>query len=107
MPDQSLDDIVYELNGGLPEELTIERGDCSFSLYSTGYVSAILFSDICLWNSDWDERETDEETGVRHYNTPDKEFLPSVTTILSQTKDPDEDNALQEHHQPHDLIVSH
>ena len=41
-------------------------------------------------------RETDKETGIRHYTTPDKEFLPSVTTILSQTKDPDEGTALQE-----------
>lgn len=41
-------------------------------------------------------KETNQETGIRHYNTPDKEFLPSVTTILSQTKDPDEDNSLQE-----------
>lgn len=41
-------------------------------------------------------RETNEETGIRHYNTPEKEFLPSVTTILSLTKDPDEGTALQE-----------
>ncbi len=41
-------------------------------------------------------KETDEKTGIRHYNTPDKEFLPSVTTILSATKDPDEGTALQE-----------
>lgn len=40
-------------------------------------------------------KETNEETGIRHYNTPDKEFLPSVTTILAQTKDPDEDSGLQ------------
>ena len=41
-------------------------------------------------------KETDSKTGIRHYNTPDKEFLPSVTTILSQTADPDEGNSLQE-----------
>ena len=41
-------------------------------------------------------KETNEETGIRHYNTPDGEFLPSVTTILAQTKDPDEDSGLQE-----------
>jgi len=33
-------------------------------------------------------KETNESTGIRHYNTPDNEFLPSVTTILSQTTDP-------------------
>jgi len=41
-------------------------------------------------------KKTDSETGIRHYNTPDKEFLPSVTTILSQTKDPDENDGLQQ-----------
>jgi len=41
-------------------------------------------------------KETDEKTGIRHYNTPDKEFLPSVTTILAATIDPDEGTALQE-----------
>ena len=41
-------------------------------------------------------KDTNEETGVRHYNTPDKEFLPSVTTILSATKDPDEGTGLQD-----------
>lgn len=41
-------------------------------------------------------KETDNKTGIRHYNTPDKEKLPSVTTILAQTADPEDSNALQE-----------
>jgi len=40
-------------------------------------------------------KETNESTGIRHYNTPDKEFLPSVTTILSQTVDPEDNKALE------------
>lgn len=40
-------------------------------------------------------RETNEETGIRHYVTPEGEFLPSVTTILAQTADPDDTGALQ------------
>jgi len=41
------------------------------------------------------EKVTDEETGIRHYKTPDGEFLPSVTTILAQTADPDDNGGLQ------------
>lgn len=40
-------------------------------------------------------KETDNETGIRHYNTPEGELLPSVTTILAQTADPDDNGALQ------------
>jgi len=37
-------------------------------------------------------KNTNETTGVRHYNAPAKEKLPSVTTILARTKS-DEDKA--------------
>ena len=40
-------------------------------------------------------KDTDKKTGIRHYATPDKEKLPSVTTILSKTADPEDSNALQ------------
>lgn len=37
-------------------------------------------------------KDTDKSTGVRHYNTPGEEKLPSVTTILARTKS-EEDKA--------------
>jgi len=40
-------------------------------------------------------KDTNKKTGVRHYNTPDKEFLPSVTTILSRTKSAEDKAGLQ------------
>ena len=38
-------------------------------------------------------KNTNNETGFRRYNTPDGEKLPSVTTILAQTADPEEGEA--------------
>lgn len=40
-------------------------------------------------------KNTDNKTGVRHYNTPDKEHLPSVTTILARTKSAEDREGLQ------------
>jgi genome maintenance exonuclease 1 len=40
-------------------------------------------------------KNTNNETGFRRYNTPDGEKLPSVTTILSKTADPEEGDGLQ------------
>lgn len=41
-------------------------------------------------------KQTNNETGVRHYDTPSGELLPSVTTILAKTADPDEGTGLQD-----------
>ena len=40
-------------------------------------------------------KKTDETTGVRHYNTPNGQYLPSVTTILSRTKSEEDKAGLQ------------
>lgn len=40
-------------------------------------------------------KDTNEKTGVRHYNSPNKEKLPSVTTILARTKAKEDQEALQ------------
>jgi hypothetical protein len=62
MKDKDLIDLVYELNCLLPDDLLIERGDCSFNLRSSGWQSVILFGDIYLWDNDNDMRPWDEET---------------------------------------------